>query len=128
MDCRQITFVTLNRFCLLSKKTPPPVLLTDNLKMDRIQIKITCPFYIVFQALKVCLIKIHKSTSFNITSKKIFVAIFFNGFTQNPHPLNDQNPLSVTKVFCRCSLTTSKVAVLLLPLPYSTVVRQLGRS
>ena len=34
---------------------------------------------------------------------------FFNGFTQTPtptpHPLNSQNLLSVTKVFCRCSIT-----------------------
>ena len=29
---------------------------------------------------------------------------FFNGFTQKPHPHNGQNLLSVTKVFCRCSL------------------------
>ena len=27
-----------------------------------------------------------------------------NGFTQIPHPFNCQNPLSVTKVFSRCSL------------------------
>ena len=25
---------------------------------------------------------------------------YFNGCTQTPHPLNDQNPLSVMKVFC----------------------------
>ena len=29
---------------------------------------------------------------------------FFNGFTQTPHRLNDSNSLSVTKVFCWCSL------------------------
>ena len=52
-----------------------------------------------------------------LSVKKIFVLNFlFNGFTQPPFPhlthspppsplFNDQNLLSVTKVFCRCSLT-----------------------
>ena len=35
--------------------------------------------------------------------------LFFNRFTppppQHTHPLNSQNPLSVRKVFCQCSLT-----------------------
>ena len=34
---------------------------------------------------------------------------FFNGFTPTPqplHPLNSQNPLSMRKVFRRCSLTS----------------------
>ena len=34
---------------------------------------------------------------------------FFNRFTNpppSPHPLNSQNPLSVTKVFGRCSLAS----------------------
>ena len=29
---------------------------------------------------------------------------FFNGFTQTPHPLNSQNLLSMTNVFCQCPL------------------------
>ena len=29
---------------------------------------------------------------------------FFNGFTQTPHPLNSQNLVSMTKVFCQFSL------------------------
>ena len=53
-NCREITFVTLNGFCPLSKKTQP-LFLTDNVKMDRILTRI---FYIVFQVLKVILIKI----------------------------------------------------------------------
>ena len=91
--------------------------------------------YSVFEALKVLLIKICKiqsldllflvvfirfhisrylssqvfGTSFNIIWKKHFRRkfSFFNRFTQAPHahPLNSQNPLSVTKVFCQCSLT-----------------------
>ena len=60
-----ITFVTLNRFCPLSNPPPPPLFLMDNIKMERIrtnqnQKKNTCPFYIVFQVLKVFLIKIYK--------------------------------------------------------------------
>ena len=39
-DCRQITFVTLNGFCLLRKKKTTPLFLTDNIKMDRILTKI----------------------------------------------------------------------------------------
>ena len=114
----------LNGFCLLRKKNP--------LFLDRILTKL---FYIVFQVLKVLLIKICKiqsldllflvvfirfhisrylssqvfGTSFNIIWKKHFRRkfSFFNRFTQAPHahPLNSQNPLSVTKVFCQCSLT-----------------------
>ena len=52
-------------------------------------------------------------TSFNIIWKKDFrhKFSFFNGFTQTPtsHPLNSQNPLSMTKVFCRCSLFQMKI-------------------
>ena len=59
----QIIFITLDRFCPLSKKKKeknhPPLFLTDNIKMDRItnpnQMKNTCPFYILFQGLKVLL-------------------------------------------------------------------------
>ena len=47
-------------------------------------------------------------TSFTIIwkKKKIFLANFpFSTDSLKPlHPLNGQNPLSVTKVFCRCSL------------------------
>ena len=38
-------------------------------------------------------------------SKKDFChKFYFNSCTQTPHSLNDQNPLSVMKVFCWCSL------------------------
>ena len=97
------------------------------------QMKNTLSFYIAFQVLRVFLKKIlrysnqifyfllfyisfyisrnHFSqifrTSFNIIWKKDFRHnfSFYNGFTQpcpNPH-LNGQNPLTVTKVFCRRS-------------------------
>ena len=92
--------------------------------------KNTCPFYIVFQVFNIDLIKIlrqsnqisyfllffifyisryiifHKFLELHsiLSAKKIFVTDFlFNGFTQNPHPLNGQNLLSVTKFCCRCS-------------------------
>ena len=95
-------------------------------------IDITNIFYIVFQVLKVLLIKYCKiqsldpsflvvfisfyisryhfsqvfRTSFNIIWKKIFVTnFFFNRFTETPYPLKNQNLLSMTKVFCQCSLT-----------------------
>ena len=53
--------------------------------------------------------------SFRIIRKKRFSSqiFFYNGFTQTPpppthtHPLNGQNPLSVTNVFCRCSLNVN---------------------
>ena len=49
-----ITFVTLNGFCPLSKKSPTPLFPADNIKMNRILTKI---FSIVFRVLKVLLIK-----------------------------------------------------------------------
>ena len=60
-DCQQITFIMLNRFCLLSKKNPPPVLnrqYQSGYNTNQNQIKNACPFYIVFQVLEVLLIKI----------------------------------------------------------------------
>ena len=39
-DCRQMAFVMLNKFCPLSKTPPPPLLLTDNIKMNGIPTKI----------------------------------------------------------------------------------------
>ena len=92
-------------------------------------------FYIVFQVLKVFLIKISKiqpldlvsldvilsfyisryhfaqtfRTSFNIIWKKKEFCdkfSFFNGFSQTlPHSLNGQNLLSMANVLCKCSLT-----------------------
>ena len=48
-NCRQITFVTLNGFCPLSNILPPfPLLLTDNIKMDRIPTKIKCKIHVPF--------------------------------------------------------------------------------
>ena len=49
-----MTFVTLIRFCPLSKKKPTPLFLTNNIKMGRI---LTIVIYIVFQVLKVLLMR-----------------------------------------------------------------------
>ena len=115
--------------CLIYITAPVPNM--DNIKMDRTLSK---TFYIVFQVLKVLLIKICKiqpldllflvafisfyisryhfsqvfRTSFNIIWKKDFrhKFSFFNRFTQAPTLiLLTANPLSVRKVFRQCSLT-----------------------
>ena len=63
-DCWQITFVTLNEFCPLSKRNPlPPVLngkYQDRKNTNQNQMKNACHFHIGFQVLKVLLIKICK--------------------------------------------------------------------
>ena len=61
-DCQQITFIMLNRFCSLSKLSPPPLpLLMNKAKLDGIPSKIKWKmhvfWYIVFQVLKLFLIK-----------------------------------------------------------------------
>ena len=83
--------------------------------------------YTAFQALKVLLSflvvlhqLIHQQIQFftnlpqlySKLSEKRFSSriLLFNGFTQpaNPQPLKEQNPVSVTKIFCRCSLSNIK--------------------
>ena len=58
-------------------------------------------------------LKIHSVSSV----KKIFVTDFlFERIQSNPpspHPLNGQNPLTVTKVFCRCSLILTYTLLLI---------------
>ena len=93
--------------------------------------KNTRPFYIVFQVLKVLLINICAIQPPDLLFTVVFISCyisryhfsqilelhlaysgrrfrhefsFFNRFAQTPYPLNGQNPLSVTKVFCQCSL------------------------
>ena len=75
-DCRQITFVTLNGFCQLTK-TPTPLFLMDNIKMDRILTKI---FYIVFQVLKVLLIKICKIQSLDLLFLVVFISFYISRY------------------------------------------------
>ena len=47
-DHQQITFVTLHRFCLSNKKTPPPLFLKDNIKLNGIPTKITWKIHTLF--------------------------------------------------------------------------------
>ena len=46
-------------------------------------------------------LELHSTLSVNYFCQNFY---FFNGFTQTIYPLNSQNLLSVTKVFCRFSL------------------------
>ena len=90
-DRQQITFVTLKRFCPLSRKPASSF--------------ISCSFTSAFTSADIIFYNFLELVS--KLSKKDFrhEFSFFNGFTQIPHPLNGQNPLSMIKVFCRCSLT-----------------------
>ena len=119
-DCRQITFITLNRFCPLSKKNHPPLLngqYQDGWNTNQNQMKNTlflhcissfggtssknCShwifnflffFYILaFTSADIIFSQIFK-TSFNIIWKKKFrhKFSFFNGFNHPPPP----NPLN----------------------------------
>ena len=61
-DRQQITFVTLNKFCPLSK--PPPLSLTENVKLMEYQPKLdekSSLFHTAFQVLKTLLIKNYKT-------------------------------------------------------------------
>ena len=76
--------------------------------------KNACLFYIVFISCYIS--RYHFSqifrTSFSIISKQDFRHKFYflKDSLKHPHPLNSQNLLRVTKVFCRCSLTPSRKA------------------
>ena len=77
-DCRQITFVTLDEFCPLSKKKKTtPLLLTDNIKMDKILTKF---FYIVFQVFKVLLIEICKIQSLDLLFLVVFISFYISRY------------------------------------------------
>ena len=76
-NCQQITFVQPNGFCPLSNKSPTPLFLTDNIKMDRILTKI---FYIVFQVLKVLLIKICKIQSLDLLFLVVFISFYISRY------------------------------------------------
>ena len=63
-DYQQITFFTLNRFCLLRKPHPPPLIplfFTDKTKLDRIPSKIKWKIHVfwnvLFEVFKALLIK-----------------------------------------------------------------------
>ena len=90
-DRQQITFVTLKRFCPLSRKPASSF--------------ISCSFTSAFTSADIIFYNFLELNS--KLSKKDFrhKFSFFNSFTQIPHPLNSQNLLSMIKVFCRCCLT-----------------------
>ena len=80
------------------------------------QLKNACPFYIAFQVLKILLVKTWFFFLFLVVfisfyiSRHHFSKVFGPSFSIIPSPprhLNGQNPLSLTKIFCWCFLTTS---------------------
>ena len=77
-DCRQLTFVMLNGFCLLSKNRiiPTPVIngqYQNGQNTNQNQIKNTCPFYILFQVLRLIPIKICKIQPLDILFLVVFI-------------------------------------------------------
>ena len=130
-DQRQITFVTLHGFCPLSiHQSPHPLLLTDNIKFDGIKTKIKWKQHAHFNCIssfeKVLLWKvlryscqffyfslfeisfyIRRYNSYNFLElEKVFVTScpFLTDLPKPSHLLNGQNPLSVIKISCWCSL------------------------
>ena len=63
-----------------------------NLK-DRVRSFILLLFLLAFISADIIFHKFLELHSLLLSVKKIFVSFFFNGFTQIPHPINDQNPL-----------------------------------
>ena len=115
----------LNRFWSLSKNlfTPPPILPILNGQYQAAwnanhkfwestsvkSYKIQLPVFLFFILHYISRYHFHNFLEFHSTlSEKNFrpKLSFFNGFTPSPQPLllNGQNPLNVTKVFCRFSL------------------------
>ena len=76
-DCRQITFVMLNRFCPLSKKNTPFSYQTISRGIEYILIKI---YYVVFQVLKILLTKICKIQSLDLLFLVVFVSFYIKCF------------------------------------------------
>ena len=71
--------------------------------MDRILNKF---FYIAFQVLKVLLIQMCKIQLQVLLFLAVFISLkTISFYCPSPNLLSNQNPLSVTKVFCQCSLT-----------------------
>ena len=76
-DCRQITFVMLNGFFPLSKKNTPFSYQTISRRIEYILIKIS---YVVFQVLKILLIKICKIQSLDLLFLVVFVSFYMKCF------------------------------------------------
>ena len=110
-DHWQKAFVTLTGFCPLS--TPPPSTPPHPPPPSRNTHAYThtpeCShqffcFFLFYISLASADILFHNFLELLSTSEKNFsLWIFlFECIHSNPHPYNSQNPLSVTKVFCRC--------------------------
>ena len=80
-DCQQITFVTLNRFCPLSKPQGP-LFLMDNIMMERIPTKIKWKmlFYTVFQVLKLLLMKNCKIQPPDLSFLVVFISCYISRY------------------------------------------------
>ena len=67
----------------IKQNLPNPLFLTDNIKIDRIPTKLkwkTCPFYIVFQVLKVLLIKLCKIQPPNLLFLVVFISFYISRY------------------------------------------------
>ena len=109
MDCRQITFVTLNGFSQLSKKLSalPPIL--NRKYQDGLKKRASFTLYFKFYIRGYYFLQLF-TTLFNIIWKRIFVTNFLiltdspkSLSTMHTPSLNSQFPLSVTKVYSKCS-------------------------
>ena len=86
-DCRQIIFVALNGFCppVSLPNPPPPTLHVLNEhyqdgKNTKKSMKNTCPFYIVFQVLKVRLIKVCKIQAPDLLFLVVFISFYISRY------------------------------------------------
>ena len=73
----------LNGFCLLSAPPPPPLFLTENINMNTIfGTKNTSPFHIIFQILKVFLIKTERKIQ---PPDLLFIAVLISFYISRYH-------------------------------------------
>ena len=83
-DCRQIPLVTLNGSCPLSKDPPQPPVLNrqnqDGQNTNEDQMKNSCPFYIVFQVLKVLFINISKIKTLDLLILVAFISFYIRRY------------------------------------------------
>ena len=86
--CRQIAFVALNGFCLLSKYPPHSHSLPhvsngqyqNGLNTNQSQMKNTCLFYIAFQVLKVCVLKRFVVQSHQVLFLVVFISFYISRY------------------------------------------------
>ena len=86
--CRQIAFVALNGFFLLSKHPPHSHSLPhvsngqyqNGLNTNQSQMKNTCLFYIAFQVLKVCVLKRFVVQSHQVLFLVVFISFYISRY------------------------------------------------